>query len=72
MNSPVDSIRPTTQAELPAPAHVTGRDERGRKDMPKKPEKKKRQHEDQAPEESPQAKPASPRDDSTGTIDLLA
>ncbi len=71
MNSPVDSIRPTTQAELPALAHVTSREEQRRKDLSKKPEKKKRQPQDQATQECPLNESALPRDDSTGTIDLL-
>lgn len=71
MSSPADfSIRPTV--ELPALANVTSRDEHRRKDLPRKPEKKKHQQEDQVPEESPQAEPASRQDDSTSTIDLLA
>ena len=72
MNSPMDSIRPTTQAELPALAHVTSRDEQRRKDPPKKPEKKKHRQQDQATQESSPNKSALPRDDSTGSIDLLA
>ena len=71
MNSPVDSIRPTTQAELPALAHVTSREEQRRKDLSKKPEKKKRKPQDQATQECPPNESAPPRDDSTGTIDLL-
>jgi len=74
MNSPADfSIRPTTQAELPALAHVTSRDEYRRQRLPKKSEKKKHQQEDQASEESAPAEPASRQDDdSTGSIDMLA
>ncbi len=72
MNSSVDPIRPATQAELPALAHVTNRDEQRRKDPPKKPEKKKHRQQDQTIQESPSKESASPRDDSTGgSIDLL-
>ena len=72
MNSPLDSIRPTTQAELPALAHVTSREEQRRKDLPKKPVKKERRQQVQSPRESAPNEPASSGDDSTGSIDLLA
>ncbi len=72
MNNPLDSVRPTTQAELPALAHVTSRDERRRKDAARKLEKKKRRQKDQSPEEGSQDESTLPHDDSTGSIDLLA
>lgn len=72
MNSPLDSIRPTTQAELPALAHVTSRQEQRRKDLPKKPEKKEHRQQDHATPEIAPNEPASSRDNSAGSIDLLA
>jgi len=74
MNSASDfSIRPTTAAELPAPAHVTSREERRRQELPKPAGKKDKGQQDQTPAETQDAEPAGDKgDEPTGTIDLLA
>jgi len=72
MNSPLDSIRPVTQAELPALARVTSRQEQRRKNLPKKPEKKERRQQDKTIQDNAASESVSSGDESTGSIDLLA